>query len=203
MFTIFIIIIVAFTSYLAFQNRLMFAKGAFVPYDIARYKQYYRFLSHVFLHASWEHLIFNMLTLYFFGMLVESGFAFYFGKLGMLLYLFEFLLAGIIATIPSYFKNKQNPSYLAVGASGAVSAILFSSILLDPTNKIYLMFIPIGIPAFVFGPAYLLYCMYMAKRNVDNIAHDVHFWGAIFGFVLPILIKPELLENFIALIVNR
>mgnify|MGYP000898633113 CR=1 FL=1 len=203
MFTIFIIIIVALTSYLAFQNRLMFAKGAFIPYDIARFNQYYRFLSHIFLHVSWEHLIFNMLTLYFFGMLVESGFAFYFGKLGTLLYLMEFLLAGVVATIPSFFKNKNNPSYSAVGASGAVSAILFSSFLLDPINKIYIMFIPICIPAYVFGPAYLLYCVYMAKRNADNVAHDVHFWGALVGFLLPLLFMPELLENFISLILNQ
>lgn len=197
MFTFFIILIVGITSFSAFQNRTMFAKGAFMPYDIVRFKQYYRFLSHVFLHASWEHLIFNMLTLYFFGMLVESGFVYYFGKWGKSIYLLEFLIAGVIATVPTFFKHKNNPSYIAVGASGAVSAILFTSILLDPTNRIYFMFIPIGIPAFVFGPAYLLYCMYMAKRNIDHVAHDVHFWGAIFGFVFPILLKFELFNVFL------
>jgi len=202
MFTLFIIFVIGITSFLAFQNRTMFAKGAFMPYDIARFNQYYRFLSHIFLHASWEHLIFNMLTLYFFGMLVESGFAYYFGKWGKSIYLLEFFIAGIIATIPSYFKHKNNPSYIAVGASGAISAILFTSILLDPTNKIYIMFIPIGIPAYVFGPVYLLYCMYMAKRNIDHVAHDVHFWGAIFGFVFPILLKSEILNVFIEMIVG-
>lgn len=202
MLTIFIIIIIGITSFLAFQNRHMFAKGAFIPSDIARFNQPYRFVTHIFLHASWEHLIFNMLTLYFFGVLVESGFAFYFGKWGKLLYIVEFIAAGIMASIPSYFKHKNNSSYVAVGASGAVAAILFSSILLDPTNRIYFMFIPIGIPAYIFGPAYLLYCMYMSKRNIDNVAHDVHFWGAIIGFLLPILIKPELLNVFINIISN-
>lgn len=202
MLTIFIIVAISITSFLAFQNHNLFAKGAFIPYDIVRFNQPYRFVTHIFLHASWEHLILNMLTLYFFGLLVESGFAFYFGNFGKLFYIIEFIAAGVIASIPSFFKNKNNSSYIAVGASGAVSAILFSSVLLNPTERIYFMFIPIGIPAYIFAVFYLLYCMYMSKRNIDNVAHDVHFWGAILGFVLPIVFKPELLNVFIEIILN-
>jgi membrane associated rhomboid family serine protease len=112
-----------------------------------------------------------------------------------------FLLAGVVATIRLFLNYKQLRIRLL--GVGTVSAILFSSILLDPINKIYIMFIPIGIPAYVFGPAYLLYCVYMAKRNADNVAHDVHFWGALVGFLLPLLFMPELLENFISLIWNQ
>jgi len=102
-----------------------------------------------------------------------------------------------LATVPSYLKHRTNASYVAVGASGAVAAVLFSSILFDPMNRIYLMFIPIGIPAYVFGPLYLLYCIYMTRRKIDHVAHDVHFWGSVFGFVFPIVFKPELLTNFV------
>ncbi len=197
MLTILLIAFIAITSILAFNNRDLYIKGWFSPFDIKRYRQFYRFVTHIFLHASWEHLIFNMLTLYFFGVFVESGLSFYFGKMGKMIYLFEFFVGGIIATLPSYFKHRTNSNYVAVGASGAVSAILFTSILLDPLNRIYIMFIPIGIPAFVFGPAYLLYCVYMSRRNIDHVAHDVHFWGSVYGFIFPILIKPELFTNFV------
>lgn len=200
MLTIFIIVSIVIVSILAFNNRDFYIKGWFSPYDIRRFKQHYRFVTHFFLHASWEHLIFNMLTLYFFGMNVEQGFAFYFGKWGKMIYVLEFILAGILATVPSYFKHRNNASYVAVGASGAVAAILFTAILLDPTNKIYIMFIPIGIPAYIFGPLYLIYSAYMSKKNVDRIAHDVHFWGSVVGFIFPLIIKPDLFAIFVDLI---
>lgn len=202
MLTLLIIASVVFTSFIAFNNRSFYIKGWFSPYDIKRFKQYYRFITHIFLHVSWEHLLFNMITLYFFGTFVEDGFSYYFGKWGKIIFLLEFVGAGILASIPTYFKNQNNSSYVAVGASGAVSAILFSSILLDPTNKIFIFFIPIGIPAYFFGPLYLIYSIYMARKNVDQVAHDVHFWGAIFGFVFPIFIKPELLSIFVELILG-
>jgi|YNPMSStandDraft_1061717.scaffolds.fasta_scaffold00235_14 membrane associated rhomboid family serine protease len=197
MLTLLIIVCIVVTSIFAFNNRSFYIKGWFSPYDIKRFKQYYRFITHIFLHVSWEHLLFNMITLYFFGTFVEQGFSYYFGKLGNVLFLFEFVAAGVLASLPTYVKNRNNSSYVAVGASGAVSAILFSSILLDPTNKIFILFIPIEIPAYVFGPLYLIYCVYMARKNVDQVAHDVHFWGAIIGFLLPILFMPELLSIFV------
>ncbi|MCX7862057.1 MAG: rhomboid family intramembrane serine protease [Bacteroidales bacterium] len=200
MFTVLIIVSIVLSSILAFNNRDFYIKGWFSPYDIFRFKQYYRFVTHIFIHASWEHLIFNMLTLYFFGMHVEDSYGYYFGKWGKMFYVIEFIFAGILASIPTYVKHRNNTSYVAVGASGAVASILFTSILFDPTNKIYIMFIPIGIPAYIFGPLYLIYSAYMAKKNVDRIAHDVHFWGSVIGFVLPLFIKPELLTIFVELI---
>ncbi len=197
MITILLIVLISITSIVAFKNRDMYFHGWFSPYEIHEHHQWLRFVTHIFLHASWEHLIFNMLTFYFFGMLVEQGFGFYFGKWGSAIFITEFFLAGIISSIPSYFKNKHNASYTAVGASGAVSAILFTAILLDPLNKIYIMFIPIGIPAYIFGVFYLGYCIFMSKRNIDQVAHDVHFWGSIFGFVMPILIRTSFWNEFI------
>jgi membrane associated rhomboid family serine protease len=97
----------------------------------------------------------------------------------------------MLSVLPSFGKYKNDPGYNAVGASGAVSAVVFASILFVPLGKIYLFFIPIGIPAFIFGGLYLIYSAYMAKRGGDNIGHDAHFWGALFGFVYTIAIKPK------------
>jgi membrane associated rhomboid family serine protease len=200
MITYILIATIAIISFTAFNRKDLFYKLMFFPYETKQKGQWYRFLTHAFTHANWEHLIFNMLTFFFFGVFVEQSFEYFFGNKGMILYLTEFLLAGIISSIPSYLKHKDNPSYTAVGASGAVSAILFTSILLHPLNKIYLMFIPIGIPAFIFGFLYLGYSAYMSKRNIDNIGHDAHFWGAVVGIVFPVLLKFELLNDFIQII---
>lgn len=175
----------------------------FSPSEISQKGQWYRFISHAFIHANWEHLIFNMLTFFFFGVFVEQAFDYFFGNKGTILFLMEFLLAGIASSIPSYLKHKSNYSYSAVGASGAVSAILFTSILLNPLNKIYFFFIPIGIPAFIFGILYLIYSAYMSKRKVDNIGHDAHFWGAVFGIIFPLAFKFDLLYGFINIIQNN
>lgn len=200
MITYIIIATVSLITISAFSNREVYYKLMFNPYKIKHSNQWYRFISHAFIHAGWEHIIFNMLTLYFFGVFVESEFAHYFGSKAIPLYITEFMLASIISSVPSYFKHKDNYSYNAVGASGAVSAILYTSILFEPLNKIYLFFIPIGIPAFVFGIIYLAYSAYMSKRNTDNIGHDAHFWGAVFGFVFPLVFEPKLFINFINII---
>jgi membrane associated rhomboid family serine protease len=101
-----------------------------------------------------------------------------------------------MSVVPAYGKNKENIHYNAVGASGAVSAIVFTSILFQPLSKIYFFFIPIGIPAIIFGILYLWYSWYMSKKNIDNIGHDAHFWGAIFGIVFTIAIKPSIILYF-------
>ena len=202
MVTYLIIAAVSLVSISAFSNREVYSKLMFNPYKIKHSNQWYRFVSHAFIHANWEHLIFNMLTLYFFGIFVEVAFAHNFGSKAIPLYISEFVLAFIVSSIPSYFKHKDNYAYNAVGASGAVSAILYTSILFEPLNKIYLFFIPIGIPAFVFGIIYLAYSAYMSKRNTDNIGHDAHFWGAVFGFAFPLIFRPQLFSEFISIVKN-
>ncbi len=192
--TLVIIIITALLSLTAFYKQGEMEKMLFWPAMIKERKQYYRFLTSGFIHADWMHLIFNMITLYYFGRIVEQVFRI---NLGFGYYIALYLLAMIAADLPTYFKYKDNYQYRALGASGAVSGVLFASILYAPWAKIYILFIPIGIPAFIFGVLYLIFCVYMNKRGGDNINHNAHFWGAVFGIVFTIVVLPEIIPHFI------
>jgi membrane associated rhomboid family serine protease len=200
--TIFIIIVTAITSIMGFERYDLREKLIFNPYTIERRKEWFRFISHGFIHADYNHLIFNMITLFFFGRPVEEAFGVLFGDAGRLIFILLYLSAIAVASIVSFRKNRNNPSYSALGASGAVSAILYTAILLDPLNGIYLFFIPIPIPGIIFGVIYLVYSSYMSKRGMDNIGHDAHLYGAIYGFVLPMLLKPDLARHFVYQIQN-
>jgi membrane associated rhomboid family serine protease len=198
MVTLVIIALTALVSYHAFSRPSIVARYSFSSVKVWHGKEYQRLLSHIFLHAGWEHLIFNMITLYFFGRHVEAVFSEWFGTSGTLLYVFFYIAAGVFASLYSLYKHRDNPNYYAIGASGAVSAVLFASILFMPSSKIYLFFIPIGIPAYIFGPLYLAYSAYMSKKGSDNIGHDAHFWGAVFGFVFPLLLDSRFLSLFLS-----
>lgn len=197
-----IILLTSAISIPAFSNRAFFDKMKFNAFIIKENKQWYRFISYGLIHADWMHLLINMFVLYSFGEQVEMMFIYIFGLKGTILFLILYVSAIFISAYPSYEKHKNNSWYNAVGASGAVSAILFSSILLLPSSKIYLLFIPFPIPAVIFGILYLIYSAYMAKKAVDNIGHDAHFWGAIYGLTFPIFLKPSLFLNFINQIEN-
>jgi membrane associated rhomboid family serine protease len=181
--TVIIIIITVLISLSAFNSSKIMNDLIFYPPSVTDNHQYYRFITCGFIHADYGHLFFNMISLYFFGQFVETAFAYIFGNGGKLLYLLMYLMALAVSLLPTYLKNKHNHYYRSLGASGAVSAVIFAGILLDPTNKIYLMFIPIGIPGFVFGPVYLLISAWMDKKGNDNINHSAHIWGALFGIV--------------------
>jgi len=196
MLTLIIIAAISIVSFIAFSDRTLFNRLLFCPFLINEKKQWFRFFSHVFLHSGWTHLMFNMFTLYFFGGYVEEVFKRDFPGKGEMLYIVFFLIAGFCASVPAYYKHKNNYMYNAVGASGAVSAILFASILFDPLAKIYIFFIPIGIPAFIFGIFYLYFSARMAKRGTDNVAHDTHFWGSVFGFIFPLALNYEYIFVF-------
>lgn len=191
--SIIIITITVVISLLAFNNNQIFRRLAFNAYDIKHFKNSYRFLSYALIHADWMHLLVNMWVLYSFGQVVEEYYVMYFGTKGILYYILLYVGGTALSTLPSYGKHKDDYSYTAVGASGAVSAVVFASIIFAPLSKIYLFPIPIGIPAIIFGVLYLFYSAYMGKKKIDNIGHDVHFWGAIFGFVFTIILKPSLL----------
>ncbi len=201
--TIFIILITVVVSVLAFSNRDLFRRLVFNAYDIKHFKNTYRFLSYALIHGDWIHLLVNMMVLYSFGRIVEQYYGFYFGLKGVLYYLMLYVGGTALSTLPSYGKHKDDFSYTAVGASGAVSAVVFASIIFDPLNKIYIFLIPIGIPAIIFGILYLVYSWYMGKKNIDNIGHDAHFWGAIFGFVFTILLKPVLLIQLFSILTGK
>lgn len=195
--TIYIIIATCIVSFVSFSNEQMFRKFLFNAYDIYHKKQWYRFITHAFLHGDIGHLLMNMYVLYLFGSELETvWFPLLFQESGDVFYLILYFGAIVVSSIYSFFKNRDNPSYNAIGASGAVSAILFSSILINPLRGLYIMFIPIAIPGAIFGIAYLIYSWYMGKRNADNVGHDAHFWGAVFGFALTALLRPGLFIRF-------
>jgi membrane associated rhomboid family serine protease len=200
--TIIIIAITAIVSVLAFSNHELFRRLAFNAYLIKHFKNSYRFLTYALVHADWIHLLVNMMVLYSFGRIVETYYGFYFGLKGTLYYVLLYVGGAALSTLPSYGKYKDDYSYTAVGASGAVSAILFASIVFMPLGKITIFPIPIGIPAILFGPLFLVYSAYMGKKNIDNVGHDAHFWGAIFGVVFTVVLKPALIVGMYQMLVN-
>jgi membrane associated rhomboid family serine protease len=191
-----VIIITSLFSIIAINYEEMFARFKFNPYIILRERQWYRFISYAFVHAGWFHLMMNMFVLYSFGQGVELFMKYYFGARGIFYYLLLYVGGICISVIPSFIKHRNHDWYNAVGASGAVSAIVFSSIIIWPSSKIMFLFLPVPIPASIFGILYLIFSAYMAKRAKDNIGHDAHFWGALFGAIFTIAIKPALAINF-------
>ena len=198
--TILIIVITSLISVLAFNNRTLLFRLQFNAYQIYHRKELHRLLTHGFVHANWWHLIINMLVLYFFGGYVErtltklaaDGFL----KFPLLIYLIMYLTAIVFASTISMVKFKDNPMYNSVGASGAVSAVVFFMIFFEPWEKLYLYGI-LGIPGIVFAILYLVYAQYMSRRGGDNINHDAHFLGAVFGFIFPLFIDLSLFRHFI------
>ena len=198
MVTIILIVITCLVSILCFTGSLDRRALLFNAYDVWRRKQWYRMLTYGLVHGGWSHLFFNMLTLFFFGRVVEEYFALAFGgALGIALYVVLYVTAIAVSTIWDLVKYRDDWNYNAVGASGAVSAILFASILFEPKMGIYIYLIPIPVPGYIFAPLYLLYCWYMARRNMDNIGHTAHFWGAVYGLVFPLICRPDIFQHFL------
>jgi membrane associated rhomboid family serine protease len=189
-------------SIIAFEKKEIFDKFKFNPYMVYKRKEWGRLFSHGLVHADWGHLIFNMITLYFFGENAEKYFMFYFGQVGTLYFAVMYVTALAISSIPALRKHRNDHYYNAVGASGAVSAVLFSSILFDPHLGIGIMFIPIPIPGYIFGILYLAYSHYMGKRNMDNIGHEAHLVGALYGFILPVVFNPGIMLDFVHKLFN-
>jgi membrane associated rhomboid family serine protease len=176
-----IIIITTLVSLGAFTNQKILADLIFYPPAISRNKQWYRFFTCALIHADFSHLIFNMLSLFFFGRLVEEVFTTFFPDGGKWIYLIMYISAMLISLLPTYFKHKDNYHYRSLGASGAVSAVIFAGLIIAPTEKIYIFFIPIGIPGFIFAPLYLIISAMMDRKGGDNINHSAHIWGALYG----------------------
>ena len=196
--TLGILVLTGLISYKGFSDRSFFEKFKHSPYAENKNKEYLRFLSSGFLHGGWAHLLFNMYVLLMFGNLVENYFIVKFGVLpGRLLYILMYLTCIVAANIPSFVKHKENPAYGAIGASGAVSGVVFISILISPMSGIGIIFIPIYIPAFIFGILYLIYSSWAAKKQDTRIGHDAHFYGALYGMVFMILFNPNILSSFI------
>jgi len=199
--TIIIILLTGAISLLAFSNESIMKKYQLNPYQMYHNNQWYRLLTHGFLHGDWIHLLVNMLVFFSFGTAIENQFEILAHK-GMIsnniLHFFILYFGGmVIATVSTVFKYKDNPDYNAIGASGAVSAVVFTYIFFSPTNSLLLMGI-IPIPAILFGVLYLIYSQYMSRKSGGNVNHDAHFIGAVFGFIYPILLKPDLINYFVS-----
>ncbi len=199
--TLIIIIITVITSYRAWSKPDFFEKWLFNPYIINHQKQYYRFLSSGFIHRDNMHLIFNMITLYFFGSRIEQIYQYYYSSTGVVFYLITYLFGIVVADMLSYIKHRNNPHYSSIGASGGVSAVLFASIIYDPTSSICLYF-AICIPGFILGGLYLIYSYYQGRRAGSNINHDAHLVGSVFGILITLLIRPAVAMQFIEQIMN-
>jgi membrane associated rhomboid family serine protease len=194
--TIILIIVTVLTSLLAWNKPDIMQKWIFNPFQINANNEYYRFVTSGFIHNDYTHLFFNMFTFFFFGRSIESVFRFHFGDTGIFYFLALYILGIIIADIPTYLKHRNDSYYNALGASGGVSAIVFSWILFFPTQNIYIMAL-LPIPGFVLGLLFVVYSYYQGKREGSRVNHDAHLYGAIFGVIFTVLVVPNVVQDFL------
>jgi membrane associated rhomboid family serine protease len=189
-----LILINGFVSWKGFNDRNFYERYEFSIEKVRIYKQYYRLVTSGFLHVNWMHLIFNMISLYFFSGAVE----FFFGPLQFLLIYFASMVGGDLLSL---FIHRYDSSYSSVGASGAVCGIIFASIAINPGMRIGFFFIPIGIPAWVYGLAYVAYSIYGIRSRRDNVGHESHLAGALIGMLLAVAMYPAALtENYLTIL---
>jgi len=178
------IITIAVSLIAIYIKPVIIEKYALSPWKVVYEKKWYLTITSGFLHADLFHLLFNMWTFWFFCQALEM----YAGTFNFLVIYFGSMILSDISTI---IKQKDNYGYKSLGASGAISGALFSLILFEPFQLYYVMFIPFGIPAVIFAILYLAYCYYAARHSKDNINHEAHFWGALAGIVLTILLNRK------------
>jgi len=183
-----IFIFTLITSIYAFNNTDLFGKFMLHPYSVAKGNKLYTFITSGLIHADWMHLFFNMFTFFFFAFKLETMIGHW--QFGLL-----YMVSLILSDVPTAIRHKDDYRYSSLGASGAISAVLFSYILFLPLSLIGVMFIPMY--AIVFGVLYLVYCVYMSKNSRDSINHDAHFFGALTGLILTVILVPGIIPNFI------
>lgn len=186
-----ILLFTVVTSIYAFNDHTLYGKFMLHPYSVYRKNKLYTLITSGMIHSDWMHLIFNMMTFFFFAFTLEAQIGSF--KFGLI-----YFTSLILSDIPTIFKHKNDFWYNSLGASGAISGVLFSFILFYPLTPLYLFFIPIGIPAVLFGGLYLLYCVYASRQSRDNINHDAHFFGALTGIIITILIIPGIVPHFLS-----
>lgn len=190
--TLIIIAITCLVSFSAFNNRPLMDKLILWPPAVAGNGQYHRLITYGLVHADFQHLLFNMITLFFFGRVIEQ---FYGAFVGGLSFVFFYVSALLVSILPTYLKHKNDRNYRSLGASGAVSAVLFAFILLKPWAVIYLYVIPV--PAILYAVAYVAYSIYSERQGGDNINHSAHLWGAAYGVAFTLAIEPRVFGGFL------
>ncbi|MBK9253872.1 MAG: rhomboid family intramembrane serine protease [Saprospiraceae bacterium] len=201
--TLILVIITCIISIICFSNKPLFE--ALKHYPVAEYhnKEYYRLISSGFVHGDFMHLFLNMFVLHEFGRYVELYFQTYFGDAqGKIIFLILYIVIIITGDLPTFFKHKENRYFASVGASGAVSGIIFIYILLNPWAMLGL-FAVIPVPAIVFGVLYLWYSSWASKNNRDMIDHEAHFYGAVAGIILAIALRPAVMGEFVDKLINQ
>ena len=190
--TLCIIALTCVVTFAAFNNARLLERLILWPPAVTRRGQYDRLLSYGLIHADGAHLLFNMITLFFFGRVIESFYARYMGMVGFALFYVGGLL---VSVLPSYFQHKNDLNYRSLGASGAVSAVLFAFILLQPWATIYVYVIPV--PAIIYAALYVGWSIYAERRRADNINHSAHLWGAAYGIAFTAVMEPRVLGHFL------
>lgn len=183
------------TSIYAFSNHHLFGRFMLHPHSVSRGRQMYTVITSGLIHKDWGHLLFNMLTFYFFGFALESILV-SLSPWGHLHFALLYLLGLILSDVRTVFKERDNPNYYSLGASGAISAVLFSFILFQPKTMLGIFFV-IPMPAWLFAFLYLGYCVWASKNARDGINHDAHFYGAVFGLLFTIVLYPNIISYFI------
>jgi membrane associated rhomboid family serine protease len=189
--------ITCLVSYLAWKSPRLAQRLILWPPAITRGKEVDRLVTHGFIHADAMHLIFNMVTLYFFGRAVEPVFVARIGHAGFLAF---YIVAIVVAILPTYLRHRGDASYRSLGASGAVSAVLFSFILFAPWAMIIVFVVPV--PAILYAVLYVGYSIWMDRRASDNVNHSAHLWGALFGVVATLVIEPRAWTVFMQQLAN-
>lgn len=192
MITLIIIGITCVVSFMAFNNTRLMNDLILWPPAITRNREYHRLVTYGVIHADGSHLLFNMITLFFFGRVMEGLYTASLGTLGFALF---YIVALVVSILPTYLKNRRNPNYRSLGASGAVSAVLFSYILIAPWSRIVVLVVPM--PAIIYAVLYVAYSVYMDRRGGGNVNHSAHLWGAAFGVIFTLLMRPDVLPHFL------
>ena len=191
------------SSLYAFSNPSVFEKLMLHPYSVSRGKRIYTVITSGLIHKDWGHLIMNMFSYFFFAFRLEATFVQYNPQLGHFMFAGLYIISLILSDISSIIKHREDFSYNSLGASGAVCAVVFSSILFDPLATMYVMPIPFPINSVIYGFLFLGYCMYASRISRDNINHDAHFYGALTGVVVTVIFFPGILSYFFSQIAGR
>lgn len=197
MLTLLLVGVTVLVSWMAWQKPRLLDRLMLWPPAIDRQRQYDRLLTHGFIHADWQHLLFNMITLFFFGRFAEQLITRMIGPVGFVLF---YLSAIVVAILPTWLRHRHDARYRSLGASGAVSAVLFAFILVNPWGLIFVFFLPV--PAILYGVFYVGYSFWMDRQGTDNVNHSAHLSGAIYGVLFMLLMEPRLGGHFLGALLN-